>query len=36
MVDLHREGQLPKSGFLRQEDVALDLFLANRFGGYYA
>ncbi len=35
MVDLHREGKLPATGFLRQEDVALDLFLANRFGRYY-
>ena len=35
MVDLMREGALPKTGFLRQEDVALQSFLANRFGGYY-
>ena len=25
-----------KSGFVRQEDVALEVFLANRFGKYYA
>ena len=36
MVDLMREGRLPEKGFLRQEDVALDLFLANRFGRVYA
>jgi saccharopine dehydrogenase-like NADP-dependent oxidoreductase len=35
MVDLHREGALPATGFVRQEDVALDAFLANRFGRYY-
>jgi len=36
MVDLMREGHVPSSGFVRQEDVALDAFLANRFGRYYA
>ena len=36
MVDLHREGRLGRSGFVRQEDVTLDDFLANRFGRYYA
>ncbi|NQU70738.1 MAG: saccharopine dehydrogenase NADP-binding domain-containing protein [Rhodospirillales bacterium] len=35
MVDLMRDGALPTTGFLRQEDVALDTFLANRFGRYY-
>jgi saccharopine dehydrogenase-like NADP-dependent oxidoreductase len=35
VVDLFREGQLPKSGFIRQEEVALPLFLANRFGSAY-
>jgi saccharopine dehydrogenase-like NADP-dependent oxidoreductase len=35
MVDLHREGAIPKTGFIRQEDVSLDAFLANRFGRYY-
>ena len=35
MVDLMREGTLPARGFLRQEDVALDVFLGNRFGQYY-
>jgi saccharopine dehydrogenase-like NADP-dependent oxidoreductase len=36
MVDLMRDGALPDTGFLRQEDVPLDAFLANRFGQYYA
>jgi hypothetical protein len=27
---------LPGAGFVRQEDVALDTFLANRFGAVYA
>jgi saccharopine dehydrogenase-like NADP-dependent oxidoreductase len=36
MVDLMREGGLAKRGFVRQEDVALDDFLANRFGCHYA
>jgi len=35
MVDLMRDGALPSRGFLRQEDVALDTFLGNRFGQYY-
>mgnify|MGYP001179551924 FL=1 len=34
-VDLFREGKLPQSGFIRQEDVALPDFLANRFGKAY-
>lgn len=36
MVDLLRAGKLPPNGFVRQEDVALDMFLHNRFGSYYA
>ena len=35
VVDLHFAGRLPKSGFVRQEEVDLDEFLANRFGRYY-
>jgi saccharopine dehydrogenase-like NADP-dependent oxidoreductase len=35
MVDLLRAGELPGKGFVRQEDVALDVFLRNRFGCYY-
>jgi saccharopine dehydrogenase-like NADP-dependent oxidoreductase len=34
-VDLYREGKLPKRGFIRQEEVALPDFLANRFGRAY-
>jgi saccharopine dehydrogenase-like NADP-dependent oxidoreductase len=36
MVDLLRAGRLPARGFVRQEDVTLDGFLANRFGRHYA
>jgi saccharopine dehydrogenase-like NADP-dependent oxidoreductase len=37
VVDLHVGGQLPvKHGFVRQEQVALSTFLANRFGQAYA
>lgn len=35
VVDLFFEGKLPQAGFLRQEDVRLDDFLANRFGRAY-
>jgi len=35
VLDLHREGKIKRSGFIRQEDVPLNLFLSNRFGGYY-
>jgi saccharopine dehydrogenase-like NADP-dependent oxidoreductase len=34
-VDLFREGQLPARGFIRQEQVSLPAFLANRFGKAY-
>ena len=36
MVDMMRDGKLPKSGFVRQEEADLEQFLANRFGQYYA
>ncbi len=35
VVDLHREGKLPKKGFVKQEQVTLGDFLVNRFGKYY-
>jgi saccharopine dehydrogenase-like NADP-dependent oxidoreductase len=35
MVDLLRENGLPAKGFVHQEEVPLDRFLANRFGQYY-
>lgn len=34
-VDLFREGRLPHRGFIRQEQVELPAFLANRFGRAY-
>jgi saccharopine dehydrogenase-like NADP-dependent oxidoreductase len=34
-VDLFREGRLPQRGFIRQEQVGLPDFLANRFGSAY-
>lgn len=34
-VDLHHTGELPKTGFVRQEQITLDTFLANRFGRVY-
>ena len=36
VLDLHTQGKLPTRGFLRQEEVRLDDFLANRFGACYA
>jgi len=36
MIDLMVSGQLPKRGFVRQEQAELKHFLANRFGKYYA
>jgi saccharopine dehydrogenase-like NADP-dependent oxidoreductase len=35
VLDLVREGALPPRGFIRQEQVALPAFLANRFGQAY-
>jgi saccharopine dehydrogenase-like NADP-dependent oxidoreductase len=35
VLDLHVNGRLPERGFLRQEQVDFDEFLANRFGRYY-
>ena len=34
-LDLFREGRLPASGFIRQEQLELPGFLANRFGRAY-
>jgi saccharopine dehydrogenase-like NADP-dependent oxidoreductase len=36
VLDLHTQGRLPTTGFVRQEQVPLDAFLANRFGKCYA
>ena len=35
VLDLHLAGQLPRRGLVRQEQVRLEDFLANRFGEYY-
>ena len=35
VLDLHVTGQLPNTGFVRQEQVSFDAFLANRFGSHY-
>jgi saccharopine dehydrogenase-like NADP-dependent oxidoreductase len=35
VLDLLAEGKLPTKGFVRQEDITLDAFLANRFGRNY-
>lgn len=34
-LDLFREGALPQRGFIRQEQIELPAFLANRFGSAY-
>jgi saccharopine dehydrogenase-like NADP-dependent oxidoreductase len=36
VLDLLAKGALPARGFVRQEDIALGAFLANRFGRAYA
>jgi len=36
VLDLYFAGRLPDRGFVRQEQVDLDEFLANRFGSCYA
>jgi saccharopine dehydrogenase-like NADP-dependent oxidoreductase len=36
MLDMLAAGRLPQAGFVRQEDVRLADFLANRFGRVYA
>ena len=35
VLDLHASGKLPNRGLLRQEQVTMEQFLANRFGKYY-
>ena len=34
-LDLLANGKIPNQGFICQEDIRLDAFLGNRFGGYY-
>lgn len=36
VLDLLRSGKLPDKGFVTQEQIRLDEFLANRFGQYYS
>ncbi len=36
VLDMLADGTLPATGFIRQEDIPLDAFLANRFGRVYA
>jgi saccharopine dehydrogenase-like NADP-dependent oxidoreductase len=36
MLDMLAAGRLPQAGFVKQEDVPLPAFLANRFGRVYA
>ncbi len=36
VLDLLAEGKIAQAGLVRQEDIALDQFLANRFGANYA
>ncbi|MDQ0390629.1 saccharopine dehydrogenase family protein [Labrys monachus] len=36
VLDMLAAGQLPALGFIRQEDIPLEAFLANRFGAAYA
>ncbi len=36
MLDMLANGQLPQSGFIRQEEADFDTFIGNRFGRYYA
>jgi len=35
IIEMARDGVLPNSGFLKQEDIALDDFLATKTGGLY-
>lgn len=35
VLDLLAEGAIRDCGFIRQEEISLDQFLANRFGRYY-
>ncbi len=36
VLDLHVQGALPATGFVRQEDVPFSAFIANRFGKHFA
>lgn len=34
-IDLHAQGALPNKGFIKQEQISLEMFLQNPFGAYY-
>jgi saccharopine dehydrogenase-like NADP-dependent oxidoreductase len=36
VLDMLAQGKLPQAGLIRQEDIKLPAFLANRFGSCYA
>jgi saccharopine dehydrogenase-like NADP-dependent oxidoreductase len=36
VLDLHLSRQMRRNGFVKQEEIGLEEFLANRFGKYYA
>jgi saccharopine dehydrogenase-like NADP-dependent oxidoreductase len=36
VLDMLAQGRLPQSGLIRQEEIKLPAFLANRFGRFYA
>jgi saccharopine dehydrogenase-like NADP-dependent oxidoreductase len=36
VLDMLRMGKLPQSGLIKQEEIGLEPFLANRFGRVYA
>jgi len=36
VIEMVRDGKLPASGFLKQEDIALEAFLSTRTGSLYA
>jgi saccharopine dehydrogenase-like NADP-dependent oxidoreductase len=36
VLDMLRTGHLPQAGLIKQEDIGLEAFLANRFGRVYA
>jgi saccharopine dehydrogenase-like NADP-dependent oxidoreductase len=35
VLDLHCQGKIPSRGFVRQEQIDFDVFLASRFGQHY-
>lgn len=36
VLDMLAQGALPQKGFIRQEDISYEAFIANRFGRHYA